>query len=109
MIEVPRGESPPIAATIGGTLDLFQLESGDIFEFIDLAAAIPQNPQGTAPRLRSSKLRVTIRPWGPRTKAVGPIGPWMFACKDEHGIEHHYALPPRTQVRLLERASLLLA
>jgi hypothetical protein len=108
MIQSPRGETSPAAAT-RGELELFQLEAGDIFEFVDLEAAVPQNPPGSTPRHRSNKLRVTIRPWGPRTKVAGPIGPWMFACKDEHGIEHHYALSPRTPVRLLERPLLQLA
>jgi hypothetical protein len=105
MIQAQRDDALGSGSASGGEImELHQLRGGDIFEFLDPEAAVPQSPHATATRLRSNRLRITIRPWGPKTRAVGPIGPWMFACKDEHGIEHHYALPPRMEVRVLERA-----
>jgi hypothetical protein len=80
---------------------LHHLELHDVFEFVDKQI----QPSGAAEtKLPTGRLRIIIKPWGPKTPRTGPIGPWMFACRDAHGIERHFALPPQLEVRLLERA-----
>lgn len=76
------------------------LEANDVFEFVDEQIREKKAPVIRLPR---GMLRISIKPWGPRNAKTGPVGPWMFACRDSLGIERHYALPPELDVRLLRR------
>ncbi len=100
----PSGKSavPPsdVLGPVSIRTHLHFLEANDVFEFVD-----EQVREGKAPviRLPRGKLRISIKPWGPRNAKTGPVGPWMFACRDSLGIERHYALPPGLDIRLLQR------
>lgn len=81
---------------------LHHLQSNDVFEFVDSEV---REVGTTIKPLPAGRLRVSVKPWGPKTPVAGPIGPWMFACRDTLGVERHLALPPRLAVRLLERVA----
>ena len=80
----------------GCAKQVMSLRRGDYFEFLE-----PTKP--TSASLyppRPGPLLVSIRPWGPQTKA-GPVGPWMFAVKDSLGVEFCFAMSPYYEVRYL--------
>jgi hypothetical protein len=79
----------------GVEIPLHRLRRGDVFVFVDRQAAIERSKKVSLP---IGQLKVSIPPWGPKSPMIGPIGPWMFACRDERGTEHHFALPPQMAV-----------
>lgn len=86
----------PAPTPLGVDIQLHHLQRGDVFAFVEVQVDIDR---GKKIHLPAGNLKVTIPPWGPKSPMVGPVGPWMFACRDDRGIEHHFALPPRMEVR----------
>lgn len=84
--------------TLGIAVHMYQLKLRDVFTFVDTQTIDEQKKVIDLPTGRQT---VTIAPWGPRSRAVGPVSPWMFACRGENGIERHFALSPKIDVRLL--------
>ena len=93
---------PNVVGPLSVDTSLYHLQANDVFEFIDAEVGDGNAP---ATRLPSGKLRVSVQPWGPKTRLAGPIGPWMFACRDSLGVERHFALPPKLVVRLWQRVA----
>jgi hypothetical protein len=95
MAEKPTDSFTPLSTDAR----LHQLKRANIFEFVDAKA---KGDRGKEIVLPTGRLMVVIAPWGPRN-AAGPVGPWMFACRDESGRIHHFALSPLLSVRVLHR------
>jgi hypothetical protein len=73
---------------------------GDVFVFNDEKIV---DDQGSEIELPRGHLVVVVRPRGSELPDIGPVGPWMFACRDVHGRARGLTLPPLLNVKLVSR------